>query len=73
VTALALGRGGDDAAARRLALTALGVSMAGGALHNAKNMRDNDVKKEVAWGAAVVNGAVGALCLFRGVKEGLGK
>ncbi|KAI8474323.1 MAG: hypothetical protein J3K34DRAFT_408182 [Monoraphidium minutum] len=70
VTAIALSQKDDMAAARRMALAAQGVTMMGvGVIQGIETHKERN-KKTLGWITTAVHGGVGAVCLYRGLKEG---
>lgn len=73
IAALALSQKDDTGVIRRATLTAQGLGMLGTAAIQAHETREGRNKEKLGWTVAAVHGGIGAICLYRGLKEGLGK
>lgn len=73
ITALALSQKEDAAMLRRAALAAQGAAMVSVAAIQGMETKNERTKKRIGWASTAIHGGVGAVCLWRGLKEGVGK
>lgn len=73
LTAIALAKKDDSGVVRRAALAAQGVGMLGVAGIQGFETHKGRNQKNVGWASTAIHGALGAVCAYKGLKDGVGK